>query len=437
MSLEKVPDLWWRDPILHAELRKKYGSSQKAATHVEPSISPRNAQLWWRKLKDAGCVDASGNPTGVPAPRVRNLDGRPPREKDSVGVEVEIDPTMVRWSDSDLAKFHGIDPELNIVVKRQAKRWNQAIGDGQVAEMNGLTLTFEARYPADTILPARAEGWKPPKRGARRATAGARVITVSTDWHEPYSDAGLFDCYLQVIAELKPDEDWDLGDLVDYPQPSRHRMTKGFEATPQECVDARYRHDAERVAAAPNAIHRRLYGNHDVRVDIAVTEKVSKHVARLARAGDEIPVLDLAHLLRYDELGIEVLRPDGDYHSVVAKIVEGLNVAHGTKSGPFGGAVKRIVRRVASMLTGHDHKQLLKQHTVYDEDDNVVVTIAASIGCGCQRALARSYAEDADAHLGFAVVTDHGNGSFNVELARYDDTKRELYFRGKVYRPRS
>lgn len=438
-ALEQVPDFWWRDPVEHCRLRAKYGSSQKASTMVTPSCAPRNAQGWWRKLTDAGCVDASGNPTGVPAPEVTNLRGRPPSapKPPDGSVEVEVDPSMVRWSDSDLIAFHQLDPELNIVTKRVAKRWNQALGEGKVAEMNGLTLTIESRYPADTILPARSEGWKPPKRGKAKPVLGRpRVITVSTDWHEPYSDDGLFDCYLQVLEELEPDEDWDIGDLVDYPQPSRHRMTKGFEATPQECVDARYKHDACRVAAAPGAVHKRLYGNHDVRVDIAVTEKVGAHVARLARAGDTLPVLDLGHLLRYDELGIEVLRPDGDYHSVVAKLAEGLNVSHGTKSGPFGGAVKRILRRVASMLTGHDHKQSILQRVNYDEDDNAVLTVSASIGCGCQRALARSYAEDADAHLGFAVVTDHGAGSFNVELARYDDTKRELYFRGKVYRPR-
>jgi len=426
---------WWTDPVQLRAAVEKYGSPTQAARAMG-GATERTVQRQWKLLEQGKQL----RPNRSDAARARSLaqgkTARSAKPSDDT-VEVEIDPTMVRWTDSDLISFHGLDPELSIITKRQAKRWNQALGNGEVAEMNGLTITIEARYPADTILPARVDGWKPPKRGPMIATAGTRVITVSTDWHEPYPDDGLFDCYLQVLEELDPDEDWDLGDLVDYPQPSRHRMTKGFEATPQECVDARYRHDAERVAAAPRAIHKRLYGNHDVRVDIAVTEKIGAQVARLARAGDDLPVLDLGFLLRYDELGIEVLRPDGDYHSVVAKIVEGLNVSHGTKSGPFGGAVKRIVRRVASMLTGHDHKQALKQVTAYDENDEAVLTIAASIGCGCRRALARSYAEDADAHLGFAVVTDHGGGSFNVELARYDDTKRELYFRGKVYRPRT
>lgn len=342
---------------------------------------------------------------------------------------------MVRWTDSDLISYHGLDPEQSIVTKRQAKRWNQAIGDGQVAEMNGLTLTIESRYPADTILPARSDGWIPPPVSAAPVRA-VRIITVSTDWHAPYEDQGLFDCYLQLLADLDPDEDWDLGDLVDYPQPSRHRMTKGFEATPQECVDARYKHDARRVAAAPRAVHKRLYGNHDMRVDIAVTEKIGAHVARLARAGDTLPVLDLGHLLRYDELGIEVLRPDGDYHSVVAKIVEGLNARHGTKSGPMGGAVKTMSRRSTSQISGHDHKQMSTQHVMYDDEDVVELRVSASIGCGCQRALARTYVEDADIHLGVAVVTDHGGGVFNVELARYDDARQVLYFRDRVYRPR-
>ncbi len=410
---------WHLDKTLREMAIAEFGNPTTAARMIGHP-NPRTAREQWKNHHGAESATSSASTNGAPA-----------------GVEIEIDPTMVRWSDSDLMEFHGLDPELSIITRRQAKRWNAALGEGQVAEMNGLTITIESRYPADTILPARSEGWKPPKRGAPLATAGTRVITASGDWHEPYSDKGLFDCYLQVLEEIQPDEDWDLGDLVDYPQPSRHRMTKGFEATPQECVNTRYHHDAERVAAAPRAKHKRLYGNHDVRVDIAVTEKISRHVARLARAGDTIPVLDLAHLLRYDELGIEVLRPDGDYFSVVAKLVEGLNAAHGTKSGPYGGAVKRMLRRVASMLTGHDHKQLVTQHVAYDDNDDPVLTISASIGCGCQRALARSYTEDADVHLGFAVVTDHGNGSFNVELARYDDTRRELYFRGNVYRPRA
>lgn len=358
------------------------------------------------------------NPTGTPR-----------------AIEVDIDPAMVRWTDSDLLAFHDIDPAESIITKRQAKRWNQAIGDGQVAEMNGLTLTIEPRYPADTILPARTDGWTPPRRKPPRPGRATRIITVSTDWHAPYQDRGLEDCYLQVLADLQPDEDWDLGDLCDFPTPSRHRTTQGFEATPQECVDERYRHDARRVAAAPNAQHKRLYGNHDERIDHAVRDKVGAHVARLARAGDTLPVLDLAHLLRYDELGIEVLRPEGDYHSVVAKIVEGLNARHGTKSGPMGGAVKTMSRRSAAQLSGHDHKQATTIHVMYDEDDRVELRLSSSIGCGCQRALARSYSEDAAAHLGFAVVTDHGGGVFNVELARYDDARRVLYFRDRVYRP--
>lgn len=351
------------------------------------------------------------------------------------GVEVEIDPTMVRWSDSDLIAFHGLDPEQSIITRRQAKRWNQAIGDGQVAEMNGLTLTIEPRYPANTILPARTEGWTPPRRKQPRPGRATRVITVSTDWHAPYQDRGLEDCYLQVLADLQPDEDWDLGDLCDFPTPSRHRTTRGFEASPQEGIDERYKHDAKRVAAAPNAIHKRLYGNHDERIDHAIRDKIGAHVARLARAGDTLPVMDLANLLRYDELGIEVLRPGGDYHSVVAKICEGLNARHGTKSGPMGGAVKTMRRRSTAQLSGHDHKQMATIHVMYDDDDMVELRLSASIGCGCQRALARSYAEDADIHLGFAVVTDHGGGVFNVELARYDDAKRVLYFRDRVYRP--
>lgn len=422
---------WWRDEQQLRAMVQRHGTVTNAArAEGRPSVS--TATRAWNALK-----------AGEPLPRstgdaARARYSKSPQDASSASEQtsIEVDPSQVRWTDSDLLEFHGLDPDLNIITRRQAKRWNAALGDGQVAEMNGLTITAEARYPAGAILPARADGWRPPRPKKSRRKVAARVITVSTDWHLPYQDEGLFDCYLQVLEELQPDEDWDLGDLVDFPQPSRHRMTRGFEATPQECIDARYQHDAQRVAAAPNARHVRMYGNHCVRLDIAITEKISQHVARLARAGDEIPVMDLGHLLRYDELGIEVLRPEGDYHSVVAKIVDGLNARHGTKSGPYGGATKTMSRRNSSQLSGHDHHQVLMQHVSYDDEDSPVITISASIGCGASRAVARSYTEDADINMGFAVVTDHGGGSFNVELARYDDARRELFFRGARYLPR-
>lgn len=414
---------WWKDPVQASEAVRKHGSISAAARALG-GVSPRAAREAWAKLRDAGSVDSSASDQTA-----------------SVAVDttvIEVDPEHVRWTDSDLLKFHGLDPENQIISRRTAKRWNAALGEGRVAEMNALTITVEARYPVGMLLPARADGWKPPVCKPPKKSLGVpRVLLISTDWHAPYENVGLFDCYLQVSEEIEPDEDWDLGDLVDYPQPSRHRMTRGFEATPQECVNARYRHDAMRVNAAPNARHVRLYGNHDVRVDIAVTEKVGAHVARLARAGEEIPVLDLGNLLRYDELGIEVLRPDGEYHSVIAKLADGLNARHGTKSGPMGGAVKTKGRRSASQLGGHDHKQVSAQHVQYDDDDQVHLSVSASIGCGCRRELGGSYTEDSDIHLGFVVVTDHGNGSHNVEFARYDDRREELYFRGKLYRPRA
>jgi hypothetical protein len=411
---------------LQAELDRLGSWAAVGRAHgIPPTTLQQRGKRWGCKtphvrsvgIGDGTATSAGESPTGPAA------------------VTIDVDPTMVRWTDSDLIAFHNLDPELNIVTGRQAKRWNQAIGDGNVAEMNGLTLTIETRYPANAILPARTEGWTPPRRKPPRPGKAHRVITVSTDWHAPYQDRGLEDCYLQVLADLQPDEDWDLGDLCDFPTPSRHRTTRGHEATPQEGIDERHKHDAKRVAAAPNAIHKRMLGNHDERIDHAIRDKIGAHVARLARAGDTLPVIDLANLLRYDELGIELLRPDGDYHSVVAKICDGLNARHGTKSGPHGGAIKTMQRRSSSQLSGHDHKQLSTIHVSYDDDDRVELRLSASIGCGCSRALARTYAEDADIHLGFAVVTDHGGGIFNVENVRYDDARRVLYFRDKVYRP--
>lgn len=412
---------WWKDPVSMQEAVNQYGTPTGAAKALG-GISEHRARVWAKQFQTVLPSASYATPT-APAPTVG-------------ATELIIDQTQVKWTDSDLLAYHNIDPDTHIVVERKPKRWNQAIGDGQVAEMNALALRVVPKITPDMILPAKIDGPRFEIPGKRSYTkTHPKTILMSCDWHAPYQDKGFESCYLQLMRDLEPDEEWDIGDLMDLPSPSRHRTTKGFEATPQECVNERYDMDLRRCEASPGTIKKRLLGNHDVRVDIAIQEKIGTHVSRLCPAHTDIPLHDIGVALRYDELGIELVRPNGDYHSVLVQIAEGLSAAHGTKSGPHGGAIKRMARRNDSHISAHDHKQLVTQHISYDDLDDPIITISASIGCGCSRALARSYSEDADIHIGCALVTDHRNGVFNIEPARYDDRREVLIFRGKVYTP--
>ena len=263
--------------------------------------------------------------------------------KSQIG-DIALDP-------DDVLRDNGLDPKDWVVTDSWPNSWNALAPEGEVVTLHQLKLQARKIIPDDMILPARNEGYRPRRiTNPKRSKQPELVLTVG-DTHAPYHDKGLHECTRRWLAHNKPQRAYDLGDLVDLPIPSRHRPTQGFEATPQECIDTRYEVDVDRVDASEDTVWEALYGNHDIRVDHAVRDKIGAHVARLSRAGSDLPVLDLAYLLRYDELGIKIHRPPGDYHSVTIEIAPGLFARHGTKAGKHGGAMKAVERRDSSLAS--------------------------------------------------------------------------------------
>jgi hypothetical protein len=262
---------------------------------------------------------------------------------------------------------------------------------------------------------------------------GAKPIPLFSDAHCPYQDPGLESCALQWLAVHQPDVAWDLGDLADWPAPSRHRPTKGFEATPNECIVGRYEMDRRRREAAPNMVYRVIKGNHDDRPEHALVDKLGRNMADYARAHDTKPVWDLAYVLRYDELGIELVAAEGDYHATTVEIVPGLFARHGTKAGKHGGAVKAIERRNASLAQGHDHKGVLQVHVRYNDHGDPVLVWSISVMAMCLRELESTYMEDPDTAQGFTTITLHPNGRWHPEQAVYDAATKTLTWRDEIY----
>lgn len=378
---------------------------------------------------------------GAHAPAQTVLAPAPTQITDEAGVIVHGDTATITTNPGvpinpdTLLADHGLDPDEWIVTTARPNSWQALAPESEIVTLHQLKVEARRILPADTILPARSEGWTP-KRTARRPRphGTTELVAIVSDTHAPYHDQDLHDCFLQWLQQYTPHRAYDFGDLLDLPTPSRHRTTKGFDASPQEGIDARYRLDAERVAASPETAWQVVYGNHDERLSHAAQDKIGTHVARLARAGDTLPVWDLGFLLRYDELGIEVIRPEGDYHSVTVEIAPGLFGRHGTKAGKHGGAVKAIERRDASLGQGHDHKQLMQQLVRYDDNGVARSRWMMSWGAMCRRDL--GYMEDADTAQGFTTVSVHKDGSWHPEMARFDAATRTLYWRDEVYQPR-
>lgn len=344
-------------------------------------------------------------------------------------------PDGFPWQPEQLLRDHGLDPDEWVVTAARPNTWQALAPEGEVIDLHQLKVEAKRRIPADMILPARSDGWTPQRTARRpRPKAATELVCVVSDTHAPYHDAGLHDCLLQWLEQHQPARAYDFGDLLDLPTPSRHRTTKGFEATPQESIDARYRLDAERVAASPDTAWTVVLGNHDERVDHAIRDKIGAHVARIARAGDTLPVMDLGFLLRYDELGINLIRPEGDYHAITVEIAPGLFGRHGTKAGKHGGAVKAVERRDASLGQGHDHKMVAQQHVRYDDRGEARTYWTFSWGAMCQRDL--GYVEDPDVAQGFSTITLHPCGRWHHEFAPYDAATRTLTWRDERYEAR-
>lgn len=348
---------------------------------------------------------------------------------------IVVDSASPLQPDALLAE-HGLDAAEWVVTHARPNSWQALAPEGEVVTLHQLKVEARRRIPADALLPARVEGWSPklPRAQRPKKQTKTELVLVVSDTHAPYHDANLHDCLLQWLEMHQPARAYDFGDLLDLPIPSRHRPTKGFEATPQESIDVRYRLDAERVAASPTTKWTVALGNHDERIDHAIRDKIGAHIARLARAGDTLPVMDLGFLLRYDELGITLVRPYGDYHSVTIEIAPGLFGRHGTKAGKHGGAAKAIERRASSYGQGHDHKQIMQQFVRYDDAGVAQTHWLLSWGAMCQRDL--GYVEDPDVAQGFTTITLHDDGSWHPEFARFDSASQSLLWRGERYTPR-
>lgn len=410
---------WYHDrDALAGEIERHGSISAAARAHGCPTPTVGN---WARKfgLKSVhqnAPIKHRGGAVSVDDTAVITLPAHPKRAGSRTPEQVLID--------------HGLDPAEWDVQSYNDNFWEQGGDDG--GTLTQSKVTARRLKPLDVTLPARAAGWKPPKpRPRKKPQTGAQTIALFSDAHAPYHDRALESCSLQWLADVKPAAAWDLGDLLDMPTPSRHRTTRGFDATPQEGIDTRYRLDASRVAASPRTTWRVIIGNHDERIEHAIVDKIGRHVASISRAGETTPALDLGYLLRYDELGIELIRPDGDYHSVTVEIAPGLHARHGTKAGVHGGAVKAIAARDSSLAQGHAHKLAMMTHVRYDADRKARTIWSLQCPAMCQRDL--GYMEDPNTAQGFLTVTLHPDGSWHPEHAVFDEASGRLFWRDRVY----
>ena len=174
-------------------------------------------------------------------------------------------------------------------------------------------------------------------------------IVVIPDTQIPYHDKRATKAVIQFIKDTQPDEVIHIGDVMDYPQPSR--WNKGTAGEFEGCVfrDSEYARKhflapLRNAYSGPIKVHE---GNHD--------ERPRVYLSKYAPALAESKAFDLPALLDFDGFGIELL---GDFY----EFAPGWVSTHGHKgsitlSRNAGytalGAAKKFGK---SVVMGHTHR---------------------------------------------------------------------------------
>lgn len=182
------------------------------------------------------------------------------------------------------------------------------------------------------------------------------IIVVIPDTHYPAHDRKALNAVIEFIAEIQPDQVIHIGDLMDYPQPSR--WTKDTRAEFEGSVYG----DSEKVFEhflkplrdgydGPIGIHE---GNHD--------ERPRVYMEKYAPALAQTDMFNFDKLCRFEELRIDTLPPFYD-------VAPGWITTHGHRGGirlnQNAGitATNGATKLHKSIVMGHTHRMGISHRT--------------------------------------------------------------------------
>ncbi|AHG23838.1 metallo-phosphoesterase [Mycobacterium phage EagleEye] len=183
-----------------------------------------------------------------------------------------------------------------------------------------------------------------------------RIVVVS-DTQIPFDDRKALAAVVSFIGSWQPDEVIHIGDLMDFPSPSR--WTKGTKEEfsqrikpDSEQAKRRFLEPLRMVYDGTIGIHK---GNHDTRP----VDYLHQYAPALVEFQEQF---ELENLLDFDGFGVSVL-PE------VYKVAPGWLTTHGHRGGirltqkAGDTALNAAVRFNASVVMGHTHRMGLKHDT--------------------------------------------------------------------------
>jgi hypothetical protein len=376
-------------------------------------------------------ADAS-KATGVPASTIRDramslgVKIADYRERSAASVESSA---PAEWGDiRALLKSRGLNPDEWIIQRARVNEWGV---DGEMSAQ----LRVDLEPVTSIIVPARSEGWKPPKPKAREQSGRPDLVAFLGDQHVPFHCVELHELVLEWLREEKPQRVVLLGDLLDFDAISRWSPEPEHTAGVQETIDAAYRVLADYRSAAPDARFEMLAGNHEDRLRNSIIKNLGA-LYGLRRADEplEPSVLSTEYLLRLDELGIEYVGSDvGSYDHARVRVSDELQGIHGfvARKGSGASALSTLDHLRVSTVQGHTHRASAVYRTQWTIDNEPRTLVAAEAGTLAEIRDGLGHAARPDWQQGFATASVWGDGLFSLDLAIYVDGA--LLWRGRRY----
>lgn len=334
------------------------------------------------------------------------------------------DPT--EWGDIEaLLKARGLDPDDWVVIRLRVNEWGE---NAEGEPLRQLRVDLEPRSPL-ALTAARSDGWRPPARTTRKTKPGAaELVAFFGDHHCPNQDPDLHIATCEWLRNNKPSRGVLLGDLLDEETVSRHRAQPQRDEDMNSGVQAGYDVLRAYVEASPDTEWILVPGNHDWRLHYFLIEQARAlyGLTRAHRPEDEKPedpVLSLVHLLRLDELGIELIDPGDDYKFGQYKVSPFLAARHGwiARKGSGASAVSTLDHLRYSVVIGHCHRQAIVFHSQEDIDGEPQTLVACEAGTMAVTKGGLGYSVAPNWQRGFATASIWPDGRFKLDLAQWVD----------------
>ena len=346
-------------------------------------------------------------------------------------VEATVNPDDVP-TDAELLKRANLDPKLWEVVSRRQSVWEAQGKGGEEKVMRSLRVSYGRIRATLTDLVQPAFGGRPvtvrPPARRKRGERQSSLVFVLSDFHCPYHDVKLLDVTEQVLLQEQPDRLIINGDLVDWPSVSRHGKERG-EASANECIQSAGKVLGRLVAAVPeDCLVQFIPGNHDSNLSRYLLERADA-AADLCVAGSDTPVWSIRNLLRFDELGVEMIGSEDRWMHATVRLTDELVVRHGlsVKAGSAASVIANFKSATFATVSGHTHRQGIAHVTRWRASGKHRVLQGAEVGGMFQMPRKQTDWPGYKAHStldwapGWASIEVEPDGHYSIDLASWQN----------------